>query len=460
MTLGNNPPYPIPVGRGRWRFTLHTREYLDPKGDGAGPYKGYGSPGLGWAATQIAELTTVRSRRIEQTWCAAATITFTIDGHDPLCALIDEMTVDVYAWRWDDWQGRDVCVGRFIIDHSEDIISEQAHVVVFGGHDYFAMLERRVISGTATDAGGSVTYTAWPQDTLVEELLWYFGVHARTQIQYSSEQGGGYYTYQFLPGSYLPLSLGMVAPNGTARVPTGVTRDRVYPPGGTIAELIDNLAKVQGGFDYDVLPAPEVAGLSGPKYGAMPEHKDALRIFYPAQGVTRSDVSLVYGGNVSSLTRTVSSVNYANRVWGIGNKGSSDPNAWQLYDDEYNDTATDTVAGLWMDVLNLSDVSQQKHLDEQTLGALNFRTKVTPSYSLSMRPGSYRYGYPNMGDTVQLVVQSGRLNVVTNERIMGIDYDIGDDGDEDVELTVGRTRTTVSEMFKATAQAINAIARK
>ena len=45
-----------------------------------------------------------------------------------------------------------------------------------------------------------------------------------------------------------------------------------------------------------------------------------------------------------------------------------------------------------------------------------------------------------MGDVVPLIVQSGRLNVNTNVRVVGITYAIGDDGQEDVTLTVGRPR--------------------
>ena len=39
-----------------------------------------------------------------------------------------------------------------------------------------------------------------------------------------------------------------------------------------------------------------------------------------------------------------------------------------------------------------------------------------------------------MGDIVPLVIQTGRLNVNTTIRVLGIAYDIGDDGQEDVDL--------------------------
>ena len=48
-----------------------------------------------------------------------------------------------------------------------------------------------------------------------------------------------------------------------------------------------------------------------------------------------------------------------------------------------------------------------------------------------------------MGDTVQLVVDSGRLHTKEWVRIVGITYDIGDDGQEDVTLEVKRARAEV-----------------
>jgi hypothetical protein len=435
-SLDDAAPFPLPAGRGRWRLTLHTRVFVGG---------GYGSAGSPWQSTLLAVLTQARSRRIEVELNKGATLTFTVDGRDPIASMIRELQVDVMAWRWDDWAGRDVCVGRFVVDHSEDQLSEQSHVVTFGAHDYLAMLERRLLTGTA-----ALSVTQLDQDSLVERLVRDYGVNAQTVPGVS-----------FLPGSWLPLFVLMVNPAGLTRAISGRLRDRVYQPGAQISALVDDLAHVANGYDYDVLPAPEIApGLTSPTAGPIPQNVDALRVFYPSRGVVRSDVLLVYGGNVANLTRTVSSADYANRVWAIGNKASSDPLAPQRYADQANATAYGPPGGLWVDVLSAPDVSDQSTLNEQTAGLLALEGALTPSYTLGMRPGSYRYGSPNLGDVVGLVVQSGRLDVREDLRIIGISYDVGDDGEEDIGLTVGRAPTTLGAIFRDTRRTLDALNRK
>jgi hypothetical protein len=436
-SLDDYAPYPVPAGRGRWRLTLHSRVFVGG---------GYGSAGSPWTSTLLAVLTQARSRRIEVELNKGATLTFTVDGRDPIAGAIRELQVDVMAWRWDDWANRDVCVGRFIVDHSEDQISEQAHVVTFGAHDYLAMLDRRHLTGTA-----ALSLTQLDQDQIVELLVKNYGVNAQTVPGVS-----------FLPGSWLPLHVVMVGPTGLPRGASLLRRDRIYQPGAQISALLDDLAHVINGFEYDVLVAPETTGLglTGPTAGPLPANVDALRIFYPSQGVVRSDVALVYGSNVGSLTRTVSSADYADRVWAVGNKASTDPLAPQRYADQSTSSASSPPAGLWADVLSAPDVSDQSTLNEQTAGLLAFESALTPSYTLTMRPGSYRAGYPNLGDVVGLVVQSGRLDVREDLRVVGIAYDIGDDGEEDIGLTVGRAPTTLGAIFRDTRRTLDALNRK
>jgi hypothetical protein len=435
-SLDDAAPFPVPEGRGRWRLSLHSRVFVGG---------GYGTAGSPWQSTLIAVLTSARGRRLEQSLNGAATLSFTVDGRDPLAVAIRELQTDVMAWRWDDWAGRDVCVGRFVVDHSLDQISEQSHVVTFSCHDYLAMLERRLLTGAA-----ALSLTATDQDTIAELLVRDYGVNARTVAGVT-----------FLPGSWLPLHVVMVGPSGAARAISGRARDRVYAPGSQISQLLDDLANVANGFEYDVLPAPEApAGLPGPSAGPLPANVDALRIFYPSRGVVRSDMALVYGGNVANLTRTVASSDYSNRIWAIGNKASTDPLGPQRYADQYNATALGPPGGLWADVLNAPDVSVQSTLNEQTAGMLALEGQIVPAYTLGLRPGSYRYGFPNVGDVVGLVVQSGRLDVREDLRAVAISYDIGDDGDENIELTVGRAPTTLGAIFRDTRRTLDALNRK
>jgi predicted histidine transporter YuiF (NhaC family) len=65
-----------------------------------------------------------------------------------------------------------------------------------------------------------------------------------------------------------------------------------------------------------------------------------------------------------------------------------------------------------------------------------------------------------MGDTVPLIVRSGRLNVNTTVRVVGIAYTIGDDGDENVEVTIGRPTMKLSHLLTKTQREVDALARR
>lgn len=414
-----------PAGRGRWRLTLHDRRYI-----------GTNFPG----ATGISELVDARSRRLEQTWNASAALTFTVDGHSPTAAMLTELGQDVIAWRWDEAQNRDIPMFRGPITQTEDQITEQSHTVNVTCHDYLAVMQRRSLAAPYTG-------TQVDQDTLAQII-----VSMATAPTTSAGPSGAPPPLSLLPGGYLPLSVARVNPNGTTRTPlSGQLRDRTYVPGAIPGQLLDDLANVIGGFDYDVYPRSDLYGV------------DQVRIFYPVQGVTRADMALIYGSTISGLTRTVDSGAYANYIRVIGNNASSDPAAPQLFAERWNADATagqSGAVGLWQTVDNASDVSVQATLNDQAAGNLALSGILVPSYTLTMRPGAYTHGNPNMGDTVPLVVQSGRLNVSTTIRVLGINYSIGDDGDEDVELTVGRPAVTLAHMLTATGRDVDALARR
>jgi hypothetical protein len=424
-------PYPIPPGRGRWRLTLHARTFVGG---------GYGNAGAAWGTTLVGVLAHARSRRLETSWNKPSALSFTVDGRDPIAAQILELRVDVIAWRWDDYAGADVQMFRGVVDAGEDELSADSHVVIFTAHDYGAMLERRRITGTLPWNQNNVT-----QDAIVEAALQTWGMPAA-----------------FLPGSWMPLHVVMVNPDGTPRAAAVQPRVRLYQPGMQLSALVDELSAVLNGFDYDVCPADRAAGrgYSGPTAGPLPANVDALRIWYPQRGTVRTDVALVYGGNIGAATRTLTSSQYANRVFGLGNNGSTDPNAAKLISDQSNPDASAAVVGLWDDGLNASDVSVQSSLDAQASGQLAYEGTIVPSYTLTVRPGRYRYDYPRIGDVCPVLIRSGRLSVEDDQRVMAINYGIGDDGDETVELTVGRAPTTFGGLFRATRRDIAALNRR
>ena len=428
--------YPVPQGRGQWRLTLHHRTY---------PPMNLSQPAPTWDQTILAELADARGRRLDQAWDSPAQLTFTVDGRTPAAAQIAELQHDIYAWRWDDQTGADICVFRGVIDHSEDQISEESHTVTFVCHDYLAVIARRFF----LDPGQVVLANA-DQDYLAASAL----------IPRAAGFGTGFV------GENIPIGVCFVRPDGTTRPMSGTLRARTYAGNQNIGDALDDLAKVIGGFDYDIIPEPQAPD-SQPAYNPslsltapLGAGRDAIRIFFPGQGVTRTDLALVYGTTVAAVTRTVASSDYANYIRVLGNNGSSDPTATQLYSIQYNADAQGTTVGLWPQADNAADVNQQATLDQQALGDLALDGVLTPSYTLTMRPGAYTWGAPNMGDTVPLVVMSGRLQVNTSVRVVAISYDIGDDGQEDVTLTVGRPPQTLTKILAATQSDVNALARR
>lgn len=415
-----NPPVPVPLGRGLWRLTLHSRTFV---------------PGSVFPRdTVIVDLSDARSRRLEFGWNQPAKLTFNVDGRSQAAAYIQELTTDVYAWRWDDRSGTagDHLMFRGVVAQSEDTVSEQAHTVNLTCHDYLAVMIRRFYAG-----GADLVYTQWDQDAIVRDLL------ARAS---SVRAGDG---TSLLPGSQLPFDYWGTNPDGTYRsASSGQIRDRTYTGGTSLGQAVLDLAAVINGFDVDVWATTDQSG------------RDRLRVWYPSRGISRTDTPLVYGSSVASFTRSVNSADYANYVRVIGESPTDGP---QLFAETWNADANDVgraPLGLWMDSENESDVNQLTTLQQKAAGALATEGVVVPSYTLKLRPGWYRPGYPNLGDTVPLLIRTGRLDVSTTVRVLGLTYVIGDDGQEDVELTVGRPALTLTALFANAKRDIDALARR
>ena len=418
--------YPVPIGRGRWRVVLHNRMFASTD----------------WRSTIVAELRDAYGRRLDQAWDSAAQFTFTLDGRGTAAALVTELATDVTAWRWDDQTGADVCVFRGIITQAEDQITENSHVVTFTAHDYLAMLARR---GTTT----TLTYTQTDQDGIAAAF-----VTLARSVASSSGQS-------FAPGVFLPIQAIACAPDGSSRSSSAALgaplRDRTYPASSTLDQMLDDLAKVDSGFDYDLVPAPALPT------SQLPAGMDAVRIFYPYQGVQRTDLVFAYGVHLSTVTRSTTSSDYANYWRVVGNNGSSDPAAPQLFAERWNSDAnnvTVTPLGLWQSFDNAADVTDVNTLAQKAQGDLNTSGLLVPTYNIGLRPGVYSWGNPRMGESIRLVIISGRLRVDTYVRVMGISYAIGTDGDEVVSLTVGRPTRTLTELLTQADRDVDALTRR
>lgn len=409
--------YPVPAGRGRWRLTLHRRLFA--------------STGT-WEKSLITELPRARGRRLEQKWNAPAQLVFTLNGRDPEAALIAELQHDVMAWRWDDTVGADRPMFRGVIGQAEDQLTADSHVVTFTCHDYLAMLGRRFNTQT-------LTWTAADQDDIVNAFINSAGSGAVSSAGAS-----------FMPGSYLPLARQLCNPDGTIRGLSGVARARTYTGQTNLGTALSQLAAVISGFDYDVLPL------------GMADHEtDALRVFYPQQGIVRTDPVLAYGSNVAAVTRALNSDEYANYVRVLGNNPSGNTSSGQLYAEASNTDATGVVVGYWPYADQAADVTVGLTLTQQAQGDLAYYATLLPSYTLTLTPNTYYLGLVNMGDTVPLTIYSGRLAVNKSPvRVVGLTYDVGEDGNENVGVTVGRPTQSLTTLLGKAAADVAALARR
>jgi hypothetical protein len=285
------------------------------------------------------------------------------------------------------------------------------------------------------------------QDTLAATMLgWATG----------AQSSGG---QVFGAGAYLPLSIYAANPDGTSRAaPSGNLVTRSYYGQQVVFDAFDALAKCLGGFEYDVLPLGGV----GMGVAAM---SDQLRIFYagptgPQQGVVRTSPALVYGSSVSKVTRQITSADYGNYWRELGNSQSNDPSVQTAIGEASNPDASGTVVGLWASPDNQASTILAPTLVAAAAGNLNRYGVLIPVYVLTLRPGFYYAGAFNMGDTLPLVVMHGRLKVNTTVRILGITYNIGDDGQEDVDVVVGRPDTTLYDVIGGVAADVDALARR
>ena len=415
----------VPPGRGRWRIQIGQRTFTELAGGGP--------PDI------IGEIMDARSRRLQRRLNKPAVFTFSVDGRSPTAAELREFEHEIFVSRWSDRSNRDEEYFRGIITHSQDIISEQRHTVNFTAHDVLAIIGRRY-------ATFPLLFNNQAQTVIASSLL-------SLARQTTTANGTS-----LAPGSLLPFVTRHVNPDGTPLTAATPIRQRTYPAGASLGETLDNLANVINGFDYDAV-----------SYSGF--QNQAVRCWFPYRGVQRDDFALVYGSTVSSVSRTINSAFYANYAMVIGQ--AANPDAWPPRAEGWTTDAIDIIsnpAGLWMMTESAADVTEYSTLVERVGALLDANATLTPSYSLGLRGDAYEEGAPSalgeprglfdLGDVVPLRIYSGRLDVDTWVRVFGQTFVIGDDGQEDVEVEVGRPDPTFVGVFQNTDSRLRALERR
>lgn len=331
------------------------------------------TPTAGGAA--VAELTAARTRRLSWGLDEPAKVSWTIPGRHPQTALIEEMETDLVVAR------DGVALFRGRINTSDDTLSENVHTCTFAATDYRGVLDRRIIW-----PGSTIQFTQVDQAAIAQRLI--------TDTQ----------------------ALGSLGINVGAAT-TGVKRDRTYEVGAEVGDLIGNLGRVAGGFDWDISPTLD------------------LRIWYPARGDTAPNFVAEHGRNVWALRRTVSSTDFANALRYSGADTLT--------------AVTRTIApgpeGRWERQYGDPDIVNASTLNETADGALAAVSTIEPSYAVTLRQGGWNPDLVWLGDVIRLVARSGRLDLNTTSRVVGVEIDLGESGEEEVRLQLDRYRFNFTE---------------
>lgn len=361
-------------------------------------------PATGGHQLSLTEATD-RSMRFKLTEPSEAS--FQLDGRHPQASALEELTTDVHV-LWTPDEGPTQVLARGRVGDTSDDLSETEHSVGFTVLDYRAVLGRRRLYNSSTKS-----WTGTDQAEIAWQLI----------QQTQTRAGGG-----------LGISKGIGNP-------TGVNRDRTYEVGDSIGERIQELSEVIGGFDWDITPA-----------SASALHLD---VWYPQRGQDRT-VVLEYGGLLSTARREVNTSEYGNALRYTG-KTDGGLTAQEL---EAADIAT-TTAGRWDLVFGDDGLVTQSTLNDRAAWQLAESQVIRPAYTLTLRAGAW--AGPDhiwLGDTVRLIIKSGRIDVDTSLRVYEIGIALGDDGAETVEITVGAPRPNYRKRATAVEKRLKNLERR
>lgn len=196
---------------------------------------------------------------------------------------------------------------------------------------------------------------------------------------------------------------------------TGIVRDRVYAYGDSVGDRIKELGQTEGGFDWDVVPASA--------------SELTFLLWHEERGTSRG-VVLEYGGAVEEARREVQPSEYANAIRMTGDSVTT------ATERQADDIAT-VEQGRWDAVFGDSGLTTQAALDERAHWQMKESQVIKPSWTVRLRRGFWKGpDHIWLGDTVRLIVQSGRLSVDTNLRVFELSFGIEADGGETVDLAL------------------------
>ena len=328
-----------------------------------------------------------------------STLSFSMSGFSEGNIHLGEMDTDVMLYEDRALRYR----GR--VTGISDTIDESDHKVSVSSSDYRSLLNRRI---TWTD----LAYTQTEQTALGFAL-----------ITYAQQRNGG----------DLGITRGVLQTSD-------VLRDRTYPAGSNILKILDELSNVVTGFEWEI------------------DQWRKFNVWNPFRG-TSTTVIAAHGSNVNSITRQTDPSTYANAVRSSGATGVT---AAGVELASLADVANPLPQGRFDLQEGNTDVTTYAVLLEGAQGKLASMSALNPSYTLQMTPGTWSYDSIHLGDTIRVVVRSGRLDINELQRVQGIALKVGSDGVQRYTLTVGVSRDTdpLLNQFRDVNKRLNQLARR
>ena len=434
------------------------------------------------------ELATARGRKLSAKLAEPSTLDFTIDGrHDQALDLL-ELATDVHLMR----DGGVVFSGRLMPGRDE--FDNTRHTVTVQARDLRGLLARRVLT---TDLALSEVDV-----TVAVQQLW-----ARAQTDPLGRTPN-------------PADLGV---STTTLASTGVAVTRSCKKGSSV---LAELQALSGGtstsvFDWDVTPGWQnrTAQVWVPGRGSDKTDDVVLDYTYevdrngaliqrssPVKKVSKETPtdafanSLVLSGGIKTIKVAVPSVKTSVAVK-TADKTTPAASTTQLNvqrgtrkvrSTTSNDTApeTETVTeityeyidvqipttpvqvadgstvwniGIWATAEEDTSIVEQSELQARATARLQELELLTPTYTVDLVRGFWQGpDHIWLGDTVRLILRSGRVQEDVSLRVTGVDVTVGDDGSEDVSLTVGATgkqlMATLLEQQRSIARTARAVA--
>lgn len=369
------------------------------------------------------ELNAASSRKVTFSLTEPHEASVVIDGFDLAAREIVELATDLYVFRRRDLEDARELLYRGRIGKTADSISADGHEVTVPSTSYKGVLKRRLLMTGFSSANSA--YTVGDSSGNGRGQRWGVGNTINGSPSPSIDQM--VIAWELVDGIQQLSNGDLGIVNGVGQS-SGKLRDRTFQMGDPIADQIDSLSDVIDGFDWDITPT-YTNGSSGLK----------LDRWYRARGIVRNEV-LAYlqsGSNLRSVQRQVDSSDFANAIRSKGRAPESSGSVQGVEPAPVERYATPGPEGRW-DKLFDEDSTTAAGLAERADWRVADASLIRPSYTVELKPGVWR-GPDHfwLGDTVKLVVQSGRLNVQTDVRVQTIDISIDDNGDESVSVTLG-----------------------